>query len=138
MQNRKCCYFFFCRDEDENRLGGVWGWERTIRDETLSATGLFAGIGAVLKRVYRIRDNADEKRGNPSGGVWLILRSGVIRRKNRPTCGEKRSRKPEAGKERAGRIPRKEVQTTEVALTAKEYAILEKLAANRGQIVTID
>ena len=62
----------------------------------------------------------------------------MIRRKNRPTCGEKTEQEPEAGKESGRENSPEEVQTTEVALTAKEYAILEKLAANRGQIVTID
>ena len=54
------------------------------------------------------------------GDCRIDLRSGVVSRQNVRTETE-------------------EIQPpAEVTLTAKEYAILEKLAANRGQIVTID
>ena len=130
--------FLSARDEDENRLRGLGLGADDYVTKPFLPRELLLRIGAVLKRVYRIRDNADEKRVIQLGDCVADLRSGVIRRKNRPTCGEKTEQEPEAGKESGRENSPEEVQTTEVALTAKEYAILEKLAANRGQIVTID
>ena len=130
--------FLSARDEDENRLRGLGLGADDYVTKPFLPRELLLRIGAVLKRVYRIRDNADEKRVIQLGDCVADLRSGVIRRKNRPTCGEKTEQEPEAGKESGRENSPEEVQTTEVALTAKEYAILEKLAANGGQIVTID
>lgn len=68
---------------------------------------------AVLKRVYRIKDKGEEKKVIVLGRCSVNLSSGVA-------CIEGKEGKKEA------------------TLTAKEYAIIEKLAVNRGQIVTID
>ncbi len=130
--------FLSARDEDENRLRGLGLGADDYVTKPFLPRELLLRIGAVLKRVYRIRDNADEKKVIRLGDCVADLRSGVIRRNNRPECGEKKEREPEAGKESGRENSPEEVQTTEVTLTAKEYAILEKLAANRGQIVTID
>ena len=75
---------------------------------------------AVLKRVYRIREAEEETDRILLGDCCVDLGSGVVHRNNHG--------KTAGGVSGSG----------EITLTAKEYAIMEKLAANRGRIVTID
>lgn len=104
--------FLSARDEDENRLLGLGLGADDYITKPFLPRELALRIAAVLKRVYRAKDTAEERRVITLGDCRIDLRSGVVHRQ----------------------AP----QINEATLTAKEYAILEKLAANRGQIVTID
>lgn len=112
--------FLSARDEDENRLLGLGLGADDYVTKPFLPRELILRILAVLKRVYRVRDGAEDQRVIALGDCRIDLRSGVVSRQN-------------------VRAETEEIQPpAEVTLTAKEYAILEKLAANRGQIVTID
>lgn len=102
--------FLSARDEDENRLRGLGLGADDYITKPFLPRELALRIAAVLKRVYRVRDGEREGRVILLGDCQVDLGSGAVRREN----------------------------GTEATLTAKEYAVLEKLAANRGQIVTID
>lgn len=104
--------FLSARDEDENRLRGLGLGADDYITKPFLPRELALRIAAVLKRVYRAKDTVEERKVITLGDCRIDLRSGVVHRQ----------------------AP----QINEVTLTAKEYAILEKLAANRGQIVTID
>ena len=112
--------FLSARDEDENRLRGLGlGADDYITTPFLPRE-LILRISAVLKRVYRARDRQCDD------VIWLgdcriDLGSGVVYRQD------------PGGEEGVF-----DKTVTQTALTAREYAILKKLAGNRGQIVTID
>lgn len=101
--------FLSARDEDENRLKGLGLGADDYITKPFLAKELILRVRAVLKRVYRIRDAGGDAGLVDLGDCLVNLGSGTVQR-----------------------------QGTETALTAKEYAIIEKLAANRGRIVTID
>ena len=103
--------FLSARDEDENRLHGLGLGADDYITKPFLAKELLLRVKAVLKRVYRVKDRDTEKEVLILGDCQVNLGSGVVRR---------------------------EQSETEATLTAKEYAIIEKLAANRGRIVTID
>lgn len=103
--------YLSARDEDESRLRGLGlGADDYITKPFLSEE-LILRVTAVLKRVYRVK-SVQEEEVVVLGRCQADLGSGVVR-----WDGD--------GKE-------------EVTLTAKEYAILQKLAQERGRIVTID
>lgn len=101
--------FLSARDEDEDRLRGLGLGADDYITKPFLPKELLLRVAAVLKRVYRIKDRDGENEVILLGNCRIDLGSGTVRR------GEEES-----------------------ALTAKEYAILKKLAANRGRIVTID
>lgn len=117
--------FLSARDEDENRLHGLGLGADDYITKPFLAKELILRVMAVLKRVYRIKGAGNENEVITLGNCVIDLGSGVVRRNNRA--------QEEAG---AGELVKE--QKPEVTLTAKEYAIMTKLAANRGRIVTID
>ncbi len=114
--------FLSARDEDENRLRGLGLGADDYITKPFLPKELILRVNAVLKRVYRVRDTGQEHQKILLGDCCVDLGSGVVRR-NRNA-----GRNAAAGPEAPG----------EITLTAKEYAIMEKLSANRGRIVTID
>lgn len=108
--------FLSARDEDENRLRGLGLGADDYITKPFLAEELILRVTAVLKRVYRVQ-NVQEEEIIVLGKCQVDLGSGVVRW---------------SGKDDAG------VKEGEVTLTAKEYAILQKLAQERGRIVTID
>lgn len=100
--------FLSARDEDENRLHGLGLGADDYITKPFLPQELILRVTAVLKRVYRVTD-AQENRAILLGSYKVDLSSGVVYRPD-----------------------------TEVTLTAKEYAIIQKLVENRGRIVTID
>lgn len=132
--------FLSARDEDENRLHGLGLGADDYITKPFLPKELILRVTAVLKRVYRIRDTGEGNKVIALGNCHVDLSSGVVHRyadgrvgtgtgnaDGRVGTGTGNADGAEAGTENA-----------EVTLTAKEYAILEKLAANRGRIVTID
>lgn len=103
--------FLSARDEDESRLHGLGLGADDYITKPFLQKELILRVIAVLKRVYHIKEEYRENEVITLGDCRIDFGSGVVRR------GQ---------------------TETEVTLTAKEYAIIEKLAANRGRIVTID
>lgn len=101
--------FLSARDEDESRLRGLGLGADDYITKPFLPKELILRVTAVLKRVYRLREDTAEERVVDLGDCLIDFGSGVVRRKN-----------------------------AEISLTAKEYAIIEKLAENKGRIVTID
>ncbi len=109
--------FLSARDEDENRLRGLGLGADDYITKPFLAEELLLRVKAVLKRVYRAKD-VKEKEIVALGACSVDLGSGVVHWSRGGADVEKAE--------------------TEVMLTAKEYAILQKLAQERGRIVTID
>lgn len=103
--------FLSARDEDEDRLHGLGLGADDYITKPFLPKELILRVTAVLKRVYHVKDTDKESEIISLGDCRIDLGSGVVRRKE---------------------------AEAEITLTAKEYAIIEKLAANRGRIVTID
>lgn len=116
--------FLSARDEDEDRLCGLGLGADDYITKPFLPKELILRVIAVLKRVYRIRGTSEKNRQLQLGDIRVDLESCVVYRGN----GDGQSMDRTA----------QDRQQTEVTLTAKEYAIIEKLAANRGKIVTID
>ncbi len=113
--------FLSAKDEDEDRLHGLGMGADDYITKPFLPKELILRVMAVLKRVYHIKGIGKEDEIIMLGDCCVDLGSGAVRKLQRE------QRQIEAEK-----------QKTEVTLTAKEYAIMAKLVANRGRIVTID
>lgn len=121
--------FLSARDEDENRLHGLGLGADDYITKPFLPRELILRVMAVLKRVYRVKDTEEGKRTIVLGNRAVDLASGVVHRGT--DAGTEGDREGQAGGAPGASF-------RETTLTAKEYAIIEKLAANRGRIVTID
>lgn len=109
--------FLSARDEDESRLRGLGLGADDYITKPFLAEELILRVTAVLKRVYHAKAIQEEEI-IALGKCLVDMGSGVVRWDS-------------AVSEAVGR-------ERELTLTAKEYAILQKLAQERGRIVTID
>lgn len=109
--------FLSARDEDESRLRGLGLGADDYITKPFLAEELILRVTAVLKRVYHAKAIQEEEI-IALGKCLVDMGSGVVRWDSvvSETVGRER----------------------EITLTAKEYAILQKLAQERGRIVTID
>lgn len=124
--------FLSARDEDENRLRGLGLGADDYITKPFLAEELILRVTAVLKRVYRIQ-NVQEEEVITLGKCQIDLGSGVVRWNHR-TNGDQNAANVCAGKADG----REDGREGEITLTAKEYAIFQKLKQERGRIVTID
>lgn len=100
--------FLSARDEDESRLRGLGLGADDYITKPFLPKELTLRLAAVLRRTYGLPDMADKELLR-LGGITVDFGSGVI-----SGNGE------------------------DMMLTAKEFALLKKLAENRGRIVTLD
>lgn len=127
--------FLSARDEDENRLRGLGLGADDYIAKPFLPEELILRVTAVLKRVYRVK-GTQEREVISLGRCTVDLGSGVVSWDG-SGADRKTDDRPEktAGVDMRGSAADK---NGDIALTAKEYAILQKLVQERGRIVTID
>ncbi len=135
--------FLSARDEDENRLRGLGLGADDYITKPFLPEELILRVTAVLKRVYRIDREVEKDKVIDLGERRIDLGSGVVRKIRRADSGVAGS--GVTGNSTSGGTggmgdeqSDAAAEDVEVTLTAKEYAIMEKLSENRGRIVTID
>lgn len=137
--------FLSARDEDESRLRGLGMGADDYITKPFLPEELILRVTAVLRRVYRVK-SMQESEKITLGRCTVDLGSGVVHwsRNTEKDCGgRKAGGENEAAGRNQGAVHSREAnsmaeQCEEITLTAKEYAILQKLSQERGRIVTID
>lgn len=128
--------FLSAKDEDENRLRGLGLGADDYITKPFLPEELILRVTAVLKRVYRIGQETEKNRVVDLGDRLIDLGGGVVHRKR--IAGSEESSVAGVKNENGSEESVAAGKDVEVTLTAKEYAIIEKLSENRGRIVTID
>ncbi len=131
--------FLSARDEDESRLRGLGLGADDYITKPFLPEELILRVTAVLKRVYRVK-SMQEAEVIALGRCLVDLGSGVVQW-HKDTAADNRPGKTGGaadGTDGAGEERGTSEKAGEVTLTAKEYAILQKLAQERGRIVSID
>ncbi|WP_271813612.1 response regulator transcription factor [Clostridium beijerinckii] len=102
--------FLSARDEDENRLLGLGLGADDYMTKPFLPRELILRLNAILRRTYNSTIvKPEEKPTFYLGNIFIDMNSGTVKK-----------------------------QEEELTLTAKEYALLDKLYSNKGNIVTID
>lgn len=128
--------FLSARDEDENRLRGLGLGADDYITKPFLPEELILRVTAVLKRVYRVK-NMQESEIIALGKCMVDFGSGTVRWNESEVVNGERKNIGDTDS-RADKEDEMTGKAEEVTLTAKEYAILQKLAQERGRIVTID
>lgn len=102
--------FLSARDEDENRLLGLGLGADDYMTKPFLPRELILRLNIIFKRTYAVKAiNPKRKPTFYLGRIFIDMNSGIVKKGD-----------------------------VDLTLTAKEYALLNKLYANKGNIVTID
>ena len=131
--------FLSARDEDESRLRGLGLGADDYITKPFLPEELILRVTAVLKRVYRVK-STQEADIIMLGRCLVDLGSGVVQWNKNTVADDRPEKTGGAADETDGAEEETDTpgKAGEVTLTAKEYAILQKLAQERGRIVSID